>query len=138
MININDSQDATLADDINPDLTPLLDIIFILLIFFMLTSGNIAQSLKMTLPENVQKALPNMEVEKHILLEIGKNSYGFDGKKFSRFHQLDAVIKTKNWKENKLIIASDKEVSVEKLLEVLTYLQQNGIKNTNILMKNKE
>ncbi|KAF3984810.1 MAG: hypothetical protein HFP81_00230 [Methylococcales symbiont of Hymedesmia sp. n. MRB-2018] len=51
----------------------------------MLANGNIAQSLKMTLLKNVQKDLPNMEVEKHIMLEIDKNSYAFDGKNLIDF-----------------------------------------------------
>lgn len=126
------------TDNTTLDLTPILDIVFILLIFFMLTSGNVTQSLNISLPENVQQALPTIETSNNIILEVSINSYALDGKKFKRFHKLDELIKNKDFVKNKLIIASDKGVSVEKILEVLTYLQQNGIKNTNILMKNKE
>ncbi|SMN12083.1 Biopolymer transport protein ExbD1 [uncultured Candidatus Thioglobus sp.] len=130
-------EDYFSAENASLDLTPLLDIMFILLVFFMLTSGNIAQSLKMVLPENVQKALPNMNANKHILLEIGKKSYALDGKKFKHFSQLPGLLKNKDLNKNKLVIANDKDTRVETFLQVLTFLQQSGIKNTNILMKNQ-
>ncbi|SMN01378.1 Biopolymer transport protein ExbD1 [uncultured Candidatus Thioglobus sp.] len=135
MISVN--EDSFSAENVSLELTPLLDIMFILLVFFMLTSGNIAQSLKLTLPENVQKSLPNMNADKHILLEIGKKSYALDGKKFKHFSQLPSLLKNKDLNKNKLIIASDKDTRVEILLQALTFLQQSGIKNTNILMKNQ-
>jgi biopolymer transport protein ExbD len=130
--------DGTLQD-LAPDLTPMLDILFILLVFFMLTAGAVFQSLDLTLPSNVAEKLPVMDEPKHIMVEIRKNGYAVDGKAIANFaalqQQLPAIIAARP--EHELIIASDKTIPIERLLHVLTYLQAQGIAAANILMQSE-
>lgn len=119
------------------DLTALLDILFILLVFFMLTAGTVLQSLDLTLPSSVAEELPVLEPKKHLMLEIREQTYGLDGQEFLNIQDLKrAVTSTIEGKPgHDLIIAADKAVAIERLLKVLTFLQSQGIDAANILMQ---
>jgi len=122
-----------------PDLTTLLDILFILLVFFILTAGAAYRSLDLTLPETVSDKAPIAAEQKHIMLEIRAKTYALDGTAYSDFDRLkDQLPKLLAEKpEYKLIIAGDRSVSLERLLRVLTYLQAQGIEAANILMQSE-
>jgi biopolymer transport protein ExbD len=81
MIKLDETDDTVLSD-IAPDLTPMLDILFILLVFFILTAGAVFQSLELTLPENVSEELELAHEPKHIMLEIRPQNYALDGEEF--------------------------------------------------------
>ena len=125
--------------DLAPDLTPVLDILFILLVFFMLTAGAVFQSLDLTLPSSTSKELAAVSPSKHIILEIKKDSYALNGKVLNDFAQLKQrvpdTIKAKP--KHELFIAGDKNIPMERLLEVLIYLRTQGIESANILMQNE-
>lgn len=136
MIKI-DQTDGDYINDLVPDLTPLLDILFILLVFFILTAGAAFQSLELTLPENVSEELELIQESKHIMLEIRPHGYAINGQTIGTLHVLkDEITKhVKNNPDHELIVAGDKNASIERLLNVLTYLQSQGIQAANILMQ---
>ncbi len=140
MINLRQSgpHDGTLRD-LAPDLTPMLDILFILLVFFMITAGAVFQSLDLTLPSSVAEELSIVNEPKHIMLEIRESGYAIDGKQIAEFEQLKQLVPDtiKAKPEHELIIAGDKNIPIEQLLKVLTYLQSQGIEAANILMQNE-
>lgn len=141
MINLrqSDPHDGTLRD-LAPDLTPMLDILFILLVFFMITAGAVFQSLDLTLPSSVAEELSIVNEPKHIMLEIRESGYAIDGKQIAEFEQLKQLVPDtiKAKPEHELIIAGDKNIPIEQLLKVLTYLQSQGIEAANILMQNEK
>lgn len=132
----SDPQEGTLRD-LGPDLTPMLDILFILLVFFMLTAGAALQSLDLKLPSSVSDTKPIDTHSKHIMLEIHPHHYVIDTQKIDSLpllkKALPPLVQAK--KEHEMVIAGDKDISIERLLEVLTYLQSEGIETANILMK---
>lgn len=128
-------RDSTLLD-LAPDLAPLLDTFFILLVFFMLTAGDTVRSLRIELPAAVSQAAAPTQDEKRILLEIGENAFAIDGEPVADFDALTAAIAQRmHSSDNELIIASDKRATVEKLLKVLTWLQSQDADVANILMR---
>ncbi|MBO0333271.1 biopolymer transporter ExbD [Sneathiella sp. CAU 1612] len=131
-----DSHGGTLRD-LAPDLTPMLDILFILLVFFLLTVGTVLRSLDLQLPLAVEEELEQLNEPKHIMLEIRESSYALDGKEFDHFVELKEAIKESRAArpEHEIIVAGDRQISIEKLLKVLTYLQSQGIEAANILMQ---
>lgn len=141
MITVGGSSDSgnDLDNSFLPDLTTLLDILFILLVFFILTAGAAYRSLDLTLPEAVSDQAPIAAEQKHIMLEIRAKTYALDGTAYSDFEQLkDQLPKLLVEKSDyKLIIAGDRSVSLERLLRVLTYLQAQGIEAANILMQSE-
>ena len=131
-----DSRDSTLLD-LAPDLAPLLDTFFILLVFFMLTAGAAVRSLEIELPAAVSEALAPIPGEKRVLLEIGESAFAIDGEPVADFDALTVAIaqRMQSGDNNELIIASDKHATVEKLLKVLTWLQSQDAAIANILMR---
>lgn len=126
--------------EVVPDLTPMLDMLFILLVFFMLTVGTVYKSLDLVLPSGVTEELPHEELNNKIVLEISAKEYALRGEAIADMDQLkDQITKLMLEEKNpEVVIASDKNVSIEKLLNILTYLQSQGIEAANILMNQKE
>jgi biopolymer transport protein ExbD len=139
MIKIPSHHDSSSNEDVSPDLTPMLDILFIMLVFFMLTTGVVLQSLELELPSSVMEELTLLNEPKHIMLEIRKEEYSLSGEVIIDFEKLrqsvPAIIKEKP--DYELIVAGDKDISIERLLKVLTYLQSQGINAANILMQHE-
>lgn len=127
----------SLLQELAPDLTPLLDILFILLVFFMLSAGVALQSLDITLPSSVAGSLSPLNQSAHILLEIQEQAYVLDGEKIDDFRQLETAISglTLARPGDEIIIAGDRRISIARLLDVLTYLRSQGIEAANILME---
>ncbi len=123
--------------ELAPDLTPLLDIIFILLVFFMLSAGIALQSLDIKLPRSVAETLSPLSPSKHIVLEIQQYNYLVAGNQVQSFTELEAEISAAiaARPNDELIIAGDREIAIGRLLKVLTYLQSQGIVAANILMQ---
>ena len=134
----NDPHEGTLRD-LAPDLTPMLDILFILLVFFMITSGAVFQSLDLKLPTTASQEQSLFNQTNHIMLEIRPTNYALDGKIIDNFDMLKtalpATLKQKATQE--FVIAGDKNIPIERLLKVLTYLQSQGIEAANILMQSE-
>ncbi|MBL4906117.1 MAG: biopolymer transporter ExbD [Sneathiella sp.] len=120
-----------------PDLTTLLDILFILLVFFILTAGVAYRSLDLTLPTAVSDELSSSETMNQFMLEIRAEGYALDGKYFAALDALKFAIKKAVTEQPnyKFVVAGDKSVSLERFLGLLTYLQSRGIETANILMK---
>lgn len=123
--------------DLMPDLTPMLDILFILLVFFMLTAGAVYQSIEITLPSSVQEELSLVNEPKHIMLEIRADRFVVDGEQMLTLaalkQRMPTVIAQKP--DYELVVAGDKSMPIERLLKVLTFLQSQGIATANILMQ---
>lgn len=123
--------------ELAPDLTPMLDILFILLVFFLLTVGTVMRSLDLQLPSAVEEELEQLNEPRHIMLEIRESSYALDSQEFTHFGELKEAIKESRaaHSDHEIIVAGDRQISIEKLLKVLTYLQSQGIEAANILMQ---
>ncbi|CAN0035920.1 unnamed protein product [Chrysoparadoxa australica] len=123
--------------DLMPDLTPMLDILFILLVFFMLTAGAVAQSIDIALPSSLEEELTLVNEPKHIMLEIHTDRFVVDGEQIFTLAALKQhmpnVIAQKT--DYALVVAGDKNIPIERLLKVLTFLQSQGIATANILMQ---
>jgi biopolymer transport protein ExbD len=132
------SRSSSLSDSAL-DLTPLLDILFILLVFFMLTAGSPLRVLETSLP-SVSESLPSLSGSESVVLEIRERSYAVAGAPAGDFESLKralhAALRAKPGQE--LVIASDKRAPIEALLRVLAYLQSQGIEAANIILRNEE
>jgi biopolymer transport protein ExbD len=105
----------------------------------MLTYGAVFKSLDLNLPASVAENQMFLNEESNITLEIYKDYFAINKQKIADFDALKIAINAAAKNDNKasFVIASDKEVAIEKLLKILTYLQSQGITNANILMKNE-
>ncbi|MEA2051146.1 MAG: biopolymer transporter ExbD [Campylobacterota bacterium] len=113
---------------LTPDITPLIDVVFILLIFFIVSSVFKKEelALKLDLPQSSAKEL---EVEiKQLNIELSSNSLAYLGKEIS-FEKLDIKLSNIIKKEKPVIIRIDKEVKYKRVVKVLDILQKYSLTN---------
>jgi biopolymer transport protein ExbD len=138
MITSGDQQQNPLT----PDLTPLLDLIFIVLVFLLLTTNIQIKTMEVNLPQTLDHEILESPDKEVITINIhAKDSlWAIEGNRYSdwaRFtHDLMSAIKKHPNKT--LVIAADKSASVEAMLKLLAFLQKNQINATNIIMDNQE
>lgn len=123
--------------DMAPDLTPMLDVLFILLLFFMLTAGVVFQSLNLKLPTGATDDENVSRMPRHILLEIRPGAFALDGRVVNGFDALKSAIPLaiRDKPGHEFVIASDKDVAIDALLKVLTFLRSQNVEAANILMR---
>lgn len=120
-----------------PDLTPMLDILFILLVFFLLTAGAVFQALDLNLPETVAEDLQPPQAEEPLVLEIRDAGYAINGDAVTSFDALAAKLSAavQRAPDREIVVAGDKDASIERLLRLLNHLRAEGVEAANILMK---
>lgn len=124
-------------DYLEPDLTPLIDIVFILLIFFLVTSVFKKQELAMilNLPSS-QNAESSKKNEKDFTIELKGEVLMLNGEKIG-LNDLGQTIASKKTKESVVHIRSDKESKYYQVIEVLDALKKNQIYNINLITTKK-
>ena len=113
---------------LTPDITPLIDIVFILLIFFIVSSVFKKEELvlDLTLPSSSAKEL---EVEiKQLNIELSTTTLAYLGVKLS-FDQLDDKLSNIIKKDKPVIVRIDKDVRYDRIVKVLDILQKYSLNN---------
>ncbi len=118
------------------DIAPLIDVIFLLLIFFMLTSNFIAQQgIKVNLPGAVTSiSLPGedfiIDITRENKVMINSEAVALD-----KLHtNLDGAAK----QDKDILIRADRDASMGKVVNVWDLCRDAGINNVNIATKGKE
>jgi biopolymer transport protein ExbD len=141
VITIPGSNRESIISDLMPDLTPLLDILFLLIVFLILTANAVPYAIDVNLPEDdqaVSKAVDDTNVLPITLLGDGKG-WKIDGQTYqseSKF-KTDLLVNFNKDKEQHIMIMGEKTVSMQKLLNLMTYLKKNNIQAVDILMERK-
>lgn len=122
-----------------PDLTPLLDVMFMLIVFFLLTANAAPYALDVNLPEDseaVSRAVEDPEMLSITLL-ADKQGWRINNETFESESSFKRTLKTKAKQDDKVIIIGDKEASMQKLMSVLAFLRKNEIEAADIVMEQK-
>ncbi len=141
MITIPGSNRESIISDLMPDLTPLLDVLFMLILFLILTANAVPYAIDVNLPEDdqaVSKAVDDTNVLSITLLGDGKG-WKIDGQTYqseSKF-KTDLLVNFNKDKEQHIVLMGEKTVSMQKLLDLMTYLKKHNIQTVDILMKRK-
>lgn len=138
MITLQDSKREGIIADLMPDLTPLLDVMFMLIVFLILTANSVAFSLDIALPkdtENVAVALMDNEVIE-VRLYAGNGGWKVGEQHLSdkqAFQQALLAAHQQN-PEQKVVIQGEPDTSMQTLLNLLTFLRKQQIPTADILM----
>ena len=112
------------------DLTAMLDVLFILLVFLMLSLGGVYISMPLTLPQvNATPVAPQQGGQVILLEQSG--SFLFAGKRYNQVQTLAKSLPQSSpgtWK-----IAAEDQAPAGKLVELLHQLNQRGITQLEIL-----
>jgi len=114
------------------DLTPLIDVVFLLLIFFLVTSvfkkDELALLLK--LPKSDQ-GMGNQKKVEQLTIELSNEEVAVNGKK-SSIEELPSQFE-KAAKETLVNLRVDGEVKYQRLVKVLDLLQANKLENVSLI-----
>lgn len=137
------SHSRFLEDEFKPDLTPMIDIIFIVMVFLLLTANVSVQTLNVDIPkteETNQLTSPDKPVISIGILHSEEQKWALDGEKFNDWNTFtSALLKTRNrFPDKPLVIAADKKANVESLLNLFSFMQKHQIPATNIVMEEQQ
>ena len=123
-------------EQITPELTPLIDVVFLLLIFFMVSSvfKKDELALLLNLPKTETGKTEAVQKE-YITIELSEDSIAFEGEKLN----LESLTeKVSNLEKKTLInLRVDGTVKYDRLVKVLDLLQKNKLENLSLITVKK-
>lgn len=123
------------APSLMPDLTPLLDITFIVMVFLLLTAAVKFESLDVSLPttdSNMTSAVDKQSITVNLL--ASDPYWALEGKHYIDWNNFtQALLEESNNSKRPIIIGADKAAEVQHLVKLLAFLQENGIAATQLL-----
>jgi biopolymer transport protein ExbD len=124
----------TISRDQGPDLTPLIDMVFLLLIFFLLTSFFVRPSIPVELPEAAHTEITEHQdititIEKDGTILLNGESVSERGF-VSAMQRLDSSLDDKQ-----VVIQADKEVPFGRVIRVMDLTKKAGVKNISFLVE---
>jgi len=112
------------------NLISMVDVIFILLIFFLLSASFLPPAMKVNLPHADTGS--NMPTKKIITLAISKDGNYYLEKNKMELDQISNYIQHKMNKDSALIIHSDKNSRFDHFIQLLDVLRKHNIENFSI------
>lgn len=123
-------------ETISPDLTPVIDIVFILLIFFMVTSVFKKEDVLMELNLPDLHAQAQVEEKKSVIIELSKEKLVVE-KKFYVMEGISEILKTYD-KETKIEIRIDKNVEYSRIMQLFDTLQLHNLTSFSLVAQKAE
>jgi len=123
------------------DLTPLLDVLFVLLIFFVLTANAAQVVLDLDLPSKGAKAATAQKEKNKVVVAIyaQDGKWAVDGAQYADWPAARAAIEAARAARPRarFVIAGDRKVSLERFLLTLTFMRGLGLRQTDIIMEQR-
>ena len=119
---------------LTPDLTPLIDVVFILLIFFIVSSVFKKEELALMLNLPASSAKEAKVELKQISIELSSTKLAYLGKEIS-FDKLDDKLSKITKKDKPVIVRIDKSVPYERVVKILDILQKYSLNNLALITK---
>ena len=120
---------------LTPDLTPLLDIIFIVMVFLMLTAAVKLDSLEVSLPTTDSPMTSSIENQVITLNILPAEPYwALNSQEYSSWDSFSrTVIEVYQSSQKPIVIGAEKTADVQHLVKLLAFLQENNIQATQLL-----
>ena len=114
------------------NIIPLIDVIFLMLVFFMLAT-NFARNNEVSFSVNNQKQVLNQQNKDQIMTLYLKDNKIFFEEKIIKLRDLEKKY-FENWNSknfDKILILNDKNSSIQILLTLMDLIKKNQIENVN-------
>jgi len=135
LLSGGDQDEAVLAD-IN--VTPLVDVMLVLLIIFMITAPMLHQGVEVALPEADAENLPQ-RVEDPLIVSINRDGIIYVQEEpihpTQLIERLTPILETRG--DDSLYLKGDKELPYGTVMEVLDVLHQGGIRNVGLVTQRR-
>ncbi|GGD34437.1 protein TolR [Malaciobacter pacificus] len=122
---------------LTPDITPLVDVVFILLIFFIVSSVFKKDELALVLNLPTSSAKEIELKQKEVIIELSVDKLAIYGKELTLDELHEKLIEIED-KTRNIIFRIDKEVKYEKVVKVLDVIQKNQLFNISLITETKE
>jgi len=126
--------EESLTSDVGPNLTPLIDMMFLLLIFFLLTSFLVRPLIPVDLPETETAQVDEQSDIVITLFENGSILLNGDevntetlGRRLNRLHLMRRT--------EEVVIQADKNVVFERVVEIMDISNKSGMKGISFLVE---
>ncbi len=124
-------------EQITPELTPLIDVVFLLLIFFLVSSVFKKEEFALLLNLPVTEQGEGAESKtKEITIEINNDDIAVNGKKIAAA-ELESTLSTYD-KAVSVNIRADEEARYKRLIQVLEVLQKQKKENISLITDKKK
>ncbi|MGF1739933.1 biopolymer transporter ExbD [Vibrio profundum] len=129
------------GDDIlSPDLMPLLDVIFIILVFLLLTANAPLQTLNIDIPKVKQEQLLQPVAARDPLsLSLSPNAphWRLNDKTFDSWQTLEPALlaQLRQNPDRPLIISGDRKATLQRFLRLIAFLQSHHIQHSKIVLE---
>lgn len=112
------------------DIAPLIDVVFQLLIFFMLTSSFVMQpGIKVNLPKAVTSQVIE---EENLVITVSSENVIYINEKVVSLNELKGLLNRFLKKGKAILIKSDRRASLGRVVEVWDMCRESGISQVNI------
>jgi biopolymer transport protein ExbD len=123
------------------ELTPLIDVIFIVIVFLLLTANVRLLSLPVTVPATDDMATVTNTNQAIIAITVSNDNAGWYLEKeyfldWALFRKR-LLIAIKEKPDSKITLAADQQADVQRFVQVLTLLQQQQVTDTRIIIEKK-
>lgn len=117
------------------DIAPLVDVIFLLLVFFMLTSSFIFQpGIKINLP----KALTSEVIQKeNLIITITADNFLYINDRRINEEELSSRLKIAAKESRPILIKADRQAALGKVVEIWDLCRIEGVEKINIATSQK-
>ena len=125
--------------NIEINVAPLIDIVFLLLIFFMLASEfTDFKTIDMASPNQINTETNKPDLP--IIIELSENGIININSKEVKLNELSEIINEKlnNKKDNKVVVSTPNETKVNVLIKVVDTIRSLGIENIALITKEKK
>ncbi len=124
-----------------PDLTPLLDVIFIVIVFLMFTANVAPLALPVDLPKQGADQAGAIKQEQPLSINLLSASPGWalDGQEYSSWEtvRMELLKARAAQPDIGVVIAGDRSVPMERLVLVLSFLQSQNWPAASIMMESE-
>ena len=123
-------------EQLTPDITPLIDIVFLLLIFFLVSTAfkKNESALPLQLPSS--EASKQMIQKEEVSIELSPEKMALKGKEVS-FAQLDAALSLVKDKKMPVNVRIDKKVHYERIVKLFDILKKHDLNNLALINEPK-
>lgn len=126
-------------ETIAPDLTPLIDVVFLLLIFFLVTSTFKKEELALllNLPKSTDGKSSAKELKDRLIIELSKDKLAVNNEELA-LEAFDQKIQALADKTIPVVLRADNQVVYQRIVEILGILQKHKIPNLNLITEQKK
>lgn len=119
-------------EELTPELTPLIDVVFLLLIFFMVSSVFKKEELALLLNlPKTEEGKSESPAKENLTIELTGEKIAFNGKD-TNIESLSESLKDAN-KKSLVNLRVDGEVKYQRLVKVLDILQKHKLENLSLI-----